>query len=298
MPCLEITTIIGCRNNCTYCPQDKLINAYRSRSKEMLMSFDTFKRCIDKVPKNIVIELSGFSEAWLNPECTNMVRYASQKGHKISIYTTLVGMTLADLDLIKEIPIQSFWLHLPTNEGKEKIIVDGNYLKLLKEVSNFLEANKDKINISYHIRGREAHPKVKAILRDRVQKRVIGSRAGNLNELEVRHLKRRRGEIGCARNLCQNVLLPNGDVALCCMDYGLKHIIGNLLTSGYQSLFSSNEFLKVKKGLEDESIDTLCRYCDMLAYNKDWKAKIYNSLDNIRNWQDLCHLLIKVLKIK
>ena len=34
----------------------------------------------------------------------------------------------------------------------------------------------------------------------------------------------------------RNVLLPNGDVVLCCMDYDLKHVIGNLLTQTYEEI--------------------------------------------------------------
>jgi hypothetical protein len=33
-----------------------------------------------------------------------------------------------------------------------------------------------------------------------------------------------------------NVMLPNGDVVLCCNDYGLKHKLGNLLTTNYEDL--------------------------------------------------------------
>ena len=33
---------------------------------------------------------------------------------------------------------------------------------------------------------------------------------------------------GCVEKLYHNVLLPNGDVSLCCMDYNLDEILGNL----------------------------------------------------------------------
>jgi hypothetical protein len=38
----------------------------------------------------------------------------------------------------------------------------------------------------------------------------------------------------------QNVLLPNGDVVLCCMDYSIKHKLGNLLVDDYYDLFKSD----------------------------------------------------------
>ena len=40
--------------------------------------------------------------------------------------------------------------------------------------------------------------------------------------------------------------------------------------------FNGNEFEKVRKGLQDDSIDILCRYCDNLCYNVDLFAKIFN----------------------
>lgn len=36
-----------------------------------------------------------------------------------------------------------------------------------------------------------------------------------------------------------NVLLPNGDLVICCMDYSIKHKIGNLIEGDCFSLFAS-----------------------------------------------------------
>jgi hypothetical protein len=41
---------------------------------------------------------------------------------------------------------------------------------------------------------------------------------------------------GCIEDLYHNVVLPNGDVSLCCMDYGLKHIIGNIYEQEYDDI--------------------------------------------------------------
>jgi DNA repair photolyase len=47
---MEITTVIGCKNMCSYCPQRTLINSYNG---ERIMTFDTFKQCIDKIPVEV-----------------------------------------------------------------------------------------------------------------------------------------------------------------------------------------------------------------------------------------------------
>ena len=68
----------------------------------------------------------------------------------------------------------------------------------------------------------------------------------------IASLKRLYGVIGCLRELNENVLLPNADVILCCMDFKLKHVLGNLLDSDYTSLFQGEGFSKVKNGLKDD----------------------------------------------
>ena len=81
---MEITTVIGCRVQCTFCPQTLLMDKYEEKNitdkitwgKPVIMSFDTFKTCLDKLPKNVETDFSGYAEPWLNPECTKMILFA------------------------------------------------------------------------------------------------------------------------------------------------------------------------------------------------------------------------------
>ena len=59
------------------------------------------------------------------------------------------------------------------------------------------------------------------------------SRAGNLFPVD-----KKTSVNGCIRSSEYkiNVMLPNGDVVLCCQDYGLKHRLGNLLETNYNKL--------------------------------------------------------------
>jgi len=59
---IAVSSVIGCKNFCNYCPQNKVIKAYSKRSKINVMSFETFKTCIDKLPKETIINFAGFSE--------------------------------------------------------------------------------------------------------------------------------------------------------------------------------------------------------------------------------------------
>ena len=85
-PTLEITTSIpkaGCIVDCVFCPQRVLQKVWNEEKftteKERYMSLEDFKMVIDKLPKEIRITFSGFTEPWLNKKCTDMLLYAHER---------------------------------------------------------------------------------------------------------------------------------------------------------------------------------------------------------------------------
>jgi hypothetical protein len=56
---------------------------------------------------------------------------------------------------------------------------------------------------------------------------------------------------GCDERLYHNIMLPNGDVSLCCMDYGLEEICGNLFESDYNDVIP-----------DPYEVFKLCRQCE------------------------------------
>ena len=228
------------------------------------MKFNIFKKCIDRLPKEVNIHFSGFSEPFLNKDCSKMILYAYEHNHNIRIYTTTEGMNLKDIDLIKNIPFTRFILHVPGKEGGANLIPDQKYLNLLKKLFS------SKIsNLSYTCPGskglEEVHPLLKKLL---IEFKIstegwgVKTRAGNIEVKDIENPKKNLEIIPECGRLTRNELLPNGDVVLCCQDWGLKHIIGNLLNSNYKDLFLNKEYLNIKKGLRDNKSEILCRYCD------------------------------------
>jgi hypothetical protein len=293
MPSIEITTKIGCKNACAYCPQKMLIRAYRMRSNTLEMSLDVFKQCLDKIPTNVHVYFAGMCEPWLNSECTNMVLYAYKKGYKIHVNTTLVNMNLSDVDLLKTCSYEEFSVHLPSENGQENIMVDDKYLGVLETIS------KSDIKAVYKTHTEAAPLSIRLKLGNDIPNMPLLTRAGNLKNANIPLPNRKRGGIRCARSMDWPVLLPNGDVILCCMDYGLKHVLGNLISTDHDSLFHSPEYLRVKKGLKDESLDILCRYCETYAGDADFAAKFHNfylprvkyRIKNVKNLGDIFQLI-------
>tara|TARA_R110001599_G_scaffold237883_1_gene437465 strand:- start:1721 stop:3916 length:2196 start_codon:yes stop_codon:yes gene_type:complete len=255
-PTMEITTTIpkkGCVVDCVFCPQRTLQKVWDSKHftthKERTMSMEQFKIAIDKLPTEVRITFSGFIEPYMNKHCSDMMVYAHEQGHRVSVFTTAVGMKLEDVEKIKHIPFcggpnGGFTLHLPDQERRAKHPVTDKYIKVVEALKN---ANIS--NFMVMAMG-TTHNKVTHLYPDyEVNKYKMWHRAGNLvgeaqlkpeltevmNEVETVFRNDER-TCGCIEDLYHNILLPNGDVSLCCMDYNLEEILGNLYTQEYDDI--------------------------------------------------------------
>lgn len=238
---LEITTRIGCSVNCKkYCPQEILIKEYTG---ERSLSLESFKKIISSVPTNVLITFSGYCEPFLNSECIDMIEYAHYKGHRIFLNTTLVGLKKSDVDRLKGLNIVRSTLHLPDPYDNAIIPITDEYKEVLVKYLKLIP------NIEYvSMNGRFATNN-----HENVDRGVA--------------LKRKWYPVSCLKlKTRQFVLLPNGDVHLCCVDFGLKHKLGNLLLNTYQEIRESKQLKQIKI---DNLIggDTLCRYCSFSLFS-------------------------------
>lgn len=247
-PTMEFTTIIpekGCVVDCVFCPQRTLSKVYKG---ERRLSLDNFKRVVDKIPQEVRISFAGFTEPWLNSDCTEMLLYAHEKGHPISAFTTLVGMQPKDIEAIRHVPFAGnpnggFTVHLPDQERLAKHPINDNYIETVK----YLHSVQHEIQDLRFMSMGPVHESIREWFSDAFIPEMW-SRAGNLvgegilkQELQQHYFKSvNHGEkdmtCGCDERLYHNVMLPNGDVALCCMDYGLEEITGNLFEQEYNDV--------------------------------------------------------------
>ena len=271
-PMMEITTKIGCAVNCKYCPQGVLLkNYFKSGKEEKYMSFNTFKKCIDKMPINVLIEFAGFTEPFFNKECTEMILYAANRGHKVNLFTTLRGMNKQIFEKIKDVQFEEFVLHVPDNENNANIPITEEYLELLDLIVSAKKPNGEDY-IDYAC----AQGTIPSIIKEHLGENIrifisLLDRAGNMDD-EI--LFRKRDVSGCLQcetssTINHNVLLPDGRVTLCAQDYGLKHILGNLLEASYEEVVYGKEAKQVMKCMRDKNDKSiLCRNCS-LAYVVD-----------------------------
>jgi len=264
---VEITTNIGCRVQCKFCPQDDSMSNYAMKNdleqikfgNPVLMSYPTFVKIIKKIPKNVLIRFSGFTEPFLNPECGKMIKYANDNGHQIQLYSTLVGMTSNDVDILNAANPQKFVIHLADSEKYAKIPLTLHKEILKKIVSSHME------NVFFMTMG-TIPDEIKNIIGMDVKASEMVDWAGHIDF--GRKTNRITGPILCTMNRSRNnrdippIILPNGDVVLCCKDWSMDYVLGNLLNCIYDELFQSKTYNEVIKKMRSENDDIICRNCE------------------------------------
>ena len=268
-PVMEITPKAGCSVHCRYCPQDIFLKQYFSQDRQAEMTLDEFKRYLGKMPQDLVVDFSGFVEPFLAKDGLRMVQYAHENGHEVRLFTTLVGLDMASFRAIEDIPFKLVVLHLPDVHHYANIPVTEEYLELLRYVVSKKRPNGEPFVDTANCQS-EPDPRVVEIIGHRflISWDLI-DRAENLEGQNLRKTKldKVKNEAGyyCNRalHLNHNVLLPNGDVVLCCMDFGMRHILGNLQKQSYEEIMNGGEMQRIKKELQGKA-NILCGGCTSL----------------------------------
>ncbi len=282
MATMEITTTVGCRLACTFCPQDKLMHAYQKGSEKM-MSLSTFDEILAKIPKDVRINFSGLSEPWFNPNTTEMLVRALQDQRPVAIYTTLQGMTIEDslrvVDLLKkhEKQVTVLCIHLPDkNMNMRGYRATAEFPIVLQNILDVVEEGafpKRKFELMTMDGSGNVHEDVVGIVGN-LNTWKGHTRAGNINVETATAIKaaatpRHDFSVYCAKTpfYDHNVVMPNGDVLLCCMDYSLKNVLGNILKQDYWDLFSSDLLQKIRitNQKPEFSKDSPCKSCNTAA---------------------------------
>ena len=70
------------------------------------------------------------------------------------------------------------------------------------------------------------------------------------------------GQMFCVtsiRSLNHNVLLPDGTVLMCCMDYGMTEVFGNLFEQTYDEVVFGKVADEMRRKLDGG--ESICRHC-------------------------------------
>lgn len=245
---LEITTHIGCPIDCTDCPQALLRSRYDGIKD---MRFEDYRKAIDKLPPGTRVDFSGMCEPFANPDCADMILYAAERGFPLALYTTLQGADWEDYEKLQGVNFEVVTVHLPDKDGRSHFHITPQYLELLRAwpCHNYSchGAIDDRV-LPYIDRGRNLIS-------------YMHDRAGNVAGRPHKTIdtSRRLWCITSGRAMDHNVLLPDGEVITCCMDYGMTGRFGNLYEQEYDEVLHSPEAERMRATLDEG--ESICRHC-------------------------------------
>lgn len=248
MKTLEFTLVSACALKCRFCPQDVLAENYSSAKR---FDVDGVLAVLKKLPKDCRVDFSGFAEPFLNPLAGTFIGMAKRMEFEVHVYSTLIGLHLSTIPQLKETPPDYFRVHVPDPTG---LRVNEEQWMTLHAL--FLETG---IQATYMAMSRpsETISRYLAERRIKVELPQMLSRAGNLWRPNV------GGKFkGCSMDRWHsNVIMPDGSVYGCCMDYGLSVPLGNLFAQEYGEIHEAAE--KWKRAKHDTDI---CSNCEWAIY--------------------------------
>lgn len=277
---IELTVMVGCKSQCDYCPQDLFLERYKPTSSEKspvrMMTLNMVKEYSKSIPKELIISLAGFAEPLANPEIVEIYKYLRSEGWTVDMNTTLFNTNRKIIRGIMEEGLSFLQLHVADKNNLTDIVVDREYLSNLRYVLNVLQ-NKNTFVIVTCLG--DIHPEVEKLIKQyecsinatNIGQMFINDRAGKLDNglaPESRHLT---GEVYCCKTynrLHYANILPDGRVTLCCMDFGLENIIGDLNENSYKEIIEGEPANNIRKRMLEDDNDLICRNCEFAIQGK------------------------------
>ena len=246
---LEITTYLPCVNSCHYCPQKLLKDRYNGNN---VMSVSDFHRVLDNSPWTD-IHFSGFSEPLAHPYIIEIINAASSGGGDVKLFTTLSSIDArcdySGIDILCDM-----YVHVPHRNARweEEWVLNLHRL--------------DRYTL---IKVGDNHSNFIKTFLSRTDKKIIDqpivTRAGNCGGYDNREENTGK-ELRCKDNReYQNVVLPNGDVHICCMDYALEYKIGNIYEQTLDEIHDSKPFKEFRENMKKGK--TFCTKCFRGVYD-------------------------------
>lgn len=249
MAFLEVSTTVVCPMACSYCPRLAIESAYHG---PRLMTFETFAAALNHCPPELAVSFAGYAEPYLNRDCSRMVDHAAMQCRRVQMYTTGVGMTDADVDVLIKVQPSPCVLHLPDAGGDMKAKVTLEYASRMSRLAMGVKGCQTVCYGGWH--------PLLIPLKAYQAGHGLHSRAGNVTHLPQ---VRKRGPLRCriSPKLDENVLLPDGNLSLCCADWSLQHPVGSLLTQTWGEIHAGEQMTEMRRVMAAGE-SCLCQNCE------------------------------------
>jgi radical SAM protein with 4Fe4S-binding SPASM domain len=254
---------------------------------------ELFKKVIDEIKDySSYVWLHDFGESLFHPKMESLIDYCADSGVMPFLSTNATILNEKNALRILNSKLEKIILSLDgaTKETYEKVRVKGNFEETKSNITNFLEMKKKMgkakpYTIVQIIRMKETEDEINDFksqwegLADEVMVKKFGvwaDQVGGIKELSEdgqRSYPSRQERFPCMMLFRNVVVLWNGDVVPCCLDYDAKLVLGNVKEKTLNEIWHSEKFNQLRKShFEGDYGNPLCKGC------LDWEGGAKNAL--------------------
>jgi len=272
----EIQTASYCNAKCMICP-------HREVSKNLpngIMEMDLFKKIIDQIDNPWGVKIIPYfnNEPFLDSLFIDRLNYIAEKcpeaeieiSSNVSLLNAKMQKKLIGID-IRDLRLSVFGFtkesHHSVMPGLDWNIVEKN-LWLLAENKELRQSigQVSIVMIDYSGIKKEDIELAKSFCKKHFIKfELWGFFDRGKNVKDYSNDVYRDSVVGCEQRRQQERMhiIFDGRVVLCCMDWKLEYVLGNLNQQSIKEVWDSNEYQKIRKDIHDNNALELCKKCKL-----------------------------------
>ena len=275
-PMMLITALLYiCNSRCPACPYTSRPDIRRQHRKNMVMQWEIFKRLADECgPNGTLLRLCGGGEPFLYPDLGRTVKYAKDRGCKVSIITN------GSVDVSEVIDVADmieFSVDAGTSEEYKKIRVGLDWDKLNKNVRNaYLKRKKTKLICSIiNQKGIDLErAKRHWEFLDAVQVRKYLTFKGDVQDRSADDTPFLPPEkrVPCPWLFDRMCITTEGDFTYCGADVRCDYVIGNIKDRTIADVWNGPEYAEIRNA----HLNRRGGEVKMCAECPDWKYRTWD----------------------
>jgi len=263
-----------CNLRCKMCPYKLMM---RKKSK---MSMELSERIIDDVIRFGIKEVrfAGWGEPTLDNLLFDRIIYAKRKGLIVGLTTnaTLLNEKIASNILETDMDYIIFSFDGVSKETYERIRIGADFERTIENIRRLVKYRNERglnrpvinVNIVLQDDNRIELPKFKNFWKNYADGISVGE-GYNLIAPLTYNIKR---AYPCFRLFHEIMVMSDGKVPLCCVDYNGEVILGDLKSQTLEEIWASEKLKEIQKlHLKGEGYKIeICEKCDCLYIYKTW----------------------------
>lgn len=252
----EVTNL--CNLKCPMCPQP-----HKMKRPKRNMEFNLYKRIIDKNPGIMEVELFNWGEPLVHPEIDKFVKYASNRKIRTRFVTNAVLLSTRMSNRLFDSELSEIFFSVDNIGEEYEKIRNYSFDKIIDNILNFLSMAKER---NYRIRT--GINIIKSPFNEgNIEKAVnmlskIGIDSISVEQCQFHDLIWQRTS-RCFEPYRNMVVLSNGEVVPCCVDYDGVLSVGLVYEeTDLKKIFNNEDFRKLRRSFRKVGdMNEICMKC-------------------------------------